>query len=266
MAARARRTPMQLKVLPITRDECSPAEWQARIDLAAAHRAAVMHGFHEGIFNHLTLVVPGKPDRYYQIPFGMHWSEVKASSFMEVGIGDGKVKRGAGDVEASCYCIHAPIHKTLPHAKAVFHTHMPYASALTRLEDPRIKEIGQTEVLLMNAIAYDDNYTGPAFEPEEGRRLAGIIGDKTILFMANHGISTVGATVAEAYDRLYYVERAAQVQIYAMWTGQRLKQLPDPVVEVTKSGSGPVYDPNPSERHFEALKRILDRREPDYAE
>ena len=116
----------------------------------------------------------------------------RASSFMEVGIDDGKVKRGAGDVERSCYCIHAPIHKALPQAKAVFHTHMPYASALTRLEDPRIKEIGQTEVGMMGKIAYDDNYTGPAFEPEEGERLAKVIGDKTVLFMANHGISTVG--------------------------------------------------------------------------
>jgi ribulose-5-phosphate 4-epimerase/fuculose-1-phosphate aldolase len=108
-----------------------------------------MHGLNEGIFNHLTQVVPGKPDRYYQIPFGMHWSEVKASSFMEVGINDGEVKRGDGDVERSCYCIHAPIHKALPQAKAVFHTHMPFASALTRLEDPHIKEIGQTEVGMM---------------------------------------------------------------------------------------------------------------------
>jgi ribulose-5-phosphate 4-epimerase/fuculose-1-phosphate aldolase len=258
---------MQLKVSPISRQDCSPQEWQARIDLAAAHRCAVMHGFHEGIFNHLTLTVPGKPDRYYQIPFGMHWSEVKASSFMEVGIDDGKVKRGAGDVERSCYCIHAPIHKLARHAKAVFHTHMPYASALTRLEDPKIKEIGQTEVLLMNAIAYDDNYAGPAYEPEEGFRLAKIIGDKTILFMANHGITTVGDTVAEAYDRLYYIERAAQVQIYAMWTGQRLKQLPEPVVEVTQADRPAYnYDPSPSQRHFDALKRILDRREPDYVE
>jgi ribulose-5-phosphate 4-epimerase/fuculose-1-phosphate aldolase len=258
---------MQLKVSPISRQECSAEEWQARIDLAAAHRCAVMHGFHEGIFNHLTLTVPGKPDRYYQIPFGMHWSEVKASSFMEVGIDDGRVKRGAGDVERSCFCIHAPIHKAVPQAKAVFHTHMPYASALTRLEDPRIKEIGQTEVLLMNAIAYDENYAGPAYEPEEGRRLAGIIGDKTILFMANHGITTVGDSVALAYDRLYYIERAAQVQIYAMWTGQRLKQLPEPVVEMTQAEKpGYDYDPSPSVRHFDALKRILDRKEPDYAE
>ena len=260
---------MQLKVSPIAREECSTEEWQARVDLAAAHRIAVIHGFNEGIFNHLTLVVPGRSDRYYQIPFGMHWSEVRASSFMEVGIDDGKVKRGAGDVERSCYCIHAPIHKALPQAKAVFHTHRPYASALTRLEDPRIKEIGQTEVGMMGKIAYDDDYTGPAFEPAEGERLAKVIGDKTVLFMANHGITTVGSSVAQAYDRLYYIERAAQVQIYAMWTGQPLKQLPEPVVEKTMKniGGAGLYDgPTPAERHFDALKRMLDRKEPDYVE
>ena len=258
---------MQFRVSPKTLSECSAEEWQARLDLAAAHRLAHMHGFSEGIFNHLTLVVPGRSDRYYQIPFGMHWSEVTASSFMEVGIDDGLVKRGAGDVERSCYCIHAPIHKALPQAKAVFHTHMPYASALTRLEDPRIKEIGQTEVGMSGEIGYDDEYTGPALDPAEGARLARVIGDKTVLFMANHGISTVGETVADAYDRLYYVERAAQVQIYAMWTGQPLKKLPEPVVEKTKrdiSGTS-LYNPGPSQRHFDALKRILDRNEPDYA-
>src|SRR5437660_5803677 len=140
----SREIAMQFRVSPKTLSECSAEEWQARVDLAAAHRLAYMHGFSEGIFNHPTTVVPGRSDRYYQIPFGMHWSEVTASSFMEVGIDDGLVKSGAGDVERSCFCIHAPIHKALPHAKAVFHTHMPYASALTRLEDPRIKEISQT--------------------------------------------------------------------------------------------------------------------------
>ena len=84
---------MQLKVMPITRRECGAEEWQARVDLAAAHRIANMHGLNEGIFNHLTLVVPGKTDRYYQIPFGTHWSEVKASTFMEVGF-DGLVNDG----------------------------------------------------------------------------------------------------------------------------------------------------------------------------
>jgi ribulose-5-phosphate 4-epimerase/fuculose-1-phosphate aldolase len=257
---------MQIRVSPDSL-QGSAEEWQARVDLAAAHRLAFMHGFSEGIFNHLTLTVPGRSDLYYQIPFGTHWSEVTASCFMEVGIDDGKVQRGTGDVERSCYCIHAPIHKALPQAAAVFHTHMPFASALTRLENPRIKEIGQTEVGLMDKIAYDDDYSGPAFDPAEGARLAKIIGDKTVLFMANHGVTTLGTTVAEAYDRLYYLERAAQVQIYAMWTHQPLKQLPAAVVEKTKReiGGAKFYDdPSPAQRHFDALKRMLERTEPDY--
>src|ERR1700692_1871418 len=258
---------LQFRVSPKSLDDCSAEEWQARVDLAAAHGLALNQGFSEGLFNHLTVVVPGRSDRYFQIPFGMHWSEVTASSFMEVGIDDGEVKRGSGDVERSGYCIHAPIHKALPQAKAVFHTHMPYVSALTRLENPRIKEIGQTEVGMSGEIAYDDEYTGPALDPAEGARLARVIGDKTVLFMANHGISTVGETVADAYDRLYYTERAAQVQIYAMWTGQPLKQVPDAVVEKTMGdiGGSSMFDgPTPAQRHFDALKRILDRKEPDY--
>ncbi|MCG8562045.1 MAG: class II aldolase/adducin family protein [Hyphomicrobiales bacterium] len=241
------------------------AERLARVDLAAAHRLSVLHGFHEGIFNHLTLTVPGKTDRYYQIPFGLHWSEVTASCFMEVGY-DGEVLKGSGEVERSCYCIHAPIHRLAPQAACVLHTHMPFASALSRLEDPRIKPIGQTEVGMIRHIAYDDVYTGLAFDPAEGERLAHVLGDKTVLFMANHGVTVVGRTVAEAYDRLYYLERAAQVQLYAMWTGQPLKEIPpETVAHMTEQfTSGVAYEVSPAQRHFDALKRMLDRQEPDY--
>ena len=217
-----------MRLVSTTAEEVGPdsAQWRARVDLAAAHRLAVMHELSEGIFNHLTLAVPGHSDRYFQIPFGLHWSEIQASTFMEVGY-DGKVLKGSGEVERSCYCIHAPIHRALPQAAAcVMHTHMPFASALTRLEDPRIKPIGQTEVGMLADIAYDNDYAGPAFDPAEGERLAGLFGDKTMLFMGNHGICVIGRTVAEAYDRLYYIERAAQVQLYAMWTGQRSKKCP----------------------------------------
>jgi len=237
----------------------------ARIDLAAAHRLAVMHGLHEGIFNHLTLNVPGTRDRYYQIPFGLHWSEVTASCFMEVGF-DGRVHYGSGEVERSCYCIHAPVHRLVPQAACVMHTHMPFASALTRLEDPRLRPVGQTEAQLLPHIAYDMGYTGPALDPAEGERLAGMFGDKTILFMGNHGIATIGTSVAEAYDKLYYIERAAQVQLYAMWTGQPLRELEGDVLQRTMYDEAKIlYSGEPAcEHHFRALKRMLDRREPDY--
>ena len=133
------------------------AQWQARVDLAAAHRCAIMHNLHEGIFNHLTARVPDEEDRYYQIPFGTHWSEVTASCFMEVGY-DGEVKRGDGLVERSAFCIHAPMHRDMDKAAAVFHTHMPFASALTRLEDQHIKPIGQTELGTMIKTGYDESY------------------------------------------------------------------------------------------------------------
>lgn len=243
-------------------------EWRARVDLAAAHRLAVMHGFHEGIFNHFTLAVPGTTDRYYQIPFGLHWSEVTASCFMEVGY-DGTLLKGEGEIEQSCYCIHAPIHRLLPTAACVMHTHMPFASALTRLKDQRILPIGQTELGVMMQTAYDDLYTGPAFDPAEGERLAGVIGDKTILLMANHGVATVGKTAAEAYDRLYYTERVAQVQLYAMWTGQPLNTLPQDVIDHTldQFRNSPSYGDAPiAVHHFAALKRMLDRQEPDYCD
>ena len=254
--------------LKSTDDSTEAAQWQARVDLAAAHRLAVMHGFHEGIFNHLTLAVPGTTDRYYQIPFGTHWSEVSASTFMEVGY-DGSLMSGEGEIEQSCYCIHAPIHRLASHAAAVFHTHMPFASALTRLKDQRILPIGQTELGIAMQVSYDDTYTGPAFDPAEGERLVGVLGDKTIMLMANHGALTVGNTVAEAYDRLYYLERVAQVQLYAMWTGQPLNPLSDEVIAKTYAEfkSAPKYaGKSNSYHHFEALKRGLDKKEPDYKE
>jgi ribulose-5-phosphate 4-epimerase/fuculose-1-phosphate aldolase len=243
------------------------ARHQARVDLAAAHRLAVRDGFNEGIFNHFTLRVPGTSDRYYQIPFGLHWSEVTASCFMEVGY-DGEIRDGVGMVERSAYCIHAPMHRLLDGAAAVFHTHMPFTSALARLEDPQILPIGQTELGTLMRTAYDATYTGPAFDPAEGERLASVIGDKTVLIMANHGVATVGRNVAEAYDRLYYMERVAQVQLYAMWTNRPLKRLPEEVVDHTistyRSSAQKYGDRSNAEWHFDALKRILDRKEPDY--
>jgi ribulose-5-phosphate 4-epimerase/fuculose-1-phosphate aldolase len=244
---------MPLESLETKEVALADAQWQARVDLAAAHRLCVMEGFHEGIFNHLTLRVPGYNDRYYQIPFGLHWSEVTASCLMEV--------------ERSAYCIHAPLHRLLPGGAAVFHTHQPYASALARLEDPRILPIGQTELGIMMVTGYDFEYDGPAFDPAEGERLAGVIGDKKVLMMAGHGIATVGRSVAEAYDLLYYSERVAQVQLLAMSSGRPLKVLPEDVIEKTfaQYRKGEKYGGrSPYHWHFDALKRILDKQQPDY--
>jgi len=249
-------------------DRRDAAQWRARVDLAAAHRLAVQQGFSEGIFNHLTLAVPGRTDSFYINPFGLHWSEVTASNLITVSY-DGKVLDGEGVVERSAFCIHAPIHRLNRKHACVLHTHMPYASALTRLEEPAIKAIGQTEIGFLDEIAYDEEYTGLAYDPAEGERLSGVLGDKSILFMANHGVLVCGESVAKAYDRLYYLERACQVQLFAMWTGKRLKEVPAAIVAktVAQFHDGPTYgNQSAAEHHFNALKRMLDRKEPDYAD
>jgi len=114
---------------------------------------------------------------------------------------------------------------------------------------------------------YDMTYDGPAVDPSEGERLAGVIGDKKVLIMASHGIATVGRSVAEAYDLLYYSERVAQVQLLAMSSGRPLKFLSQDVIEATYAAyrKGEKYGGrSPCDWHFDALKRMLDKREPDY--
>src|SRR5215469_9824154 len=119
---------MSLASTEATNPASVEAAWQARVDLAAAHRIADLQGLGEGIFNHFTLAVPGFGDRYLQLPFGLHWSEATASAFMEIGY-DGRRLRGPGEIERSAFCIHAAIHRLIPSAACVLHTHMPFASA-----------------------------------------------------------------------------------------------------------------------------------------
>jgi ribulose-5-phosphate 4-epimerase/fuculose-1-phosphate aldolase len=244
-------------------DSRDTAQWQARIDLAAAHRLAVMQGFSEGIFNHLTLAVPGRTDSFYINPFGLHWSEVTASNLITVSY-DGKVLEGDGEVERSAFCIHAPIHRLNRKHAAVLHTHMPYASALTRLDEPQIQAIGQTEIGFLDEIAYDDQYTGLAYDPAEGERLSGVLGDKSILFMANHGVLVCGDSIANVFDDLYYLERAAMVQVLAQSTGGKLRILTDEVAAQTAAQH--AQERQQSALFLEALKRRLDTSDPGWSQ
>ena len=262
---------MQLKVSPISRQECSAAEWQARVDLAAAHRIAVMHGFNEGIFNHLTLAVPGQADRYYQIPFGMHWSEVKASSFMEVGIDDGKVKRGAGDVERSCL-LHP---RADPQgAAADRRRRVPHPHALRQRADAARGPAHQGDRPDRGRHDGRDRLRrrlhGPRLRPRRGRaaRQDHRRQERPVHGQPRHHHGrrdrrrrpTTGSTTSSAPRRC---------RSTPCGPASRSKQLPEPVVEKTSSeiGGASFYDgPTPPERHFDALKRILDRKEPDYVE
>ena len=237
---------------------------QARIDLAAAYRLAVRFGYHEGICNHLTLMVPGSTDRFLLIPYDMHWSEVTASSLIEVDF-DGNVTAGEGEAEDTAFYIHARIHKQVPHAAAVLHTHQPYASALTQVKETRLEPTIQSAMRFYGRIAYDDHYNGLALDNAEGDRIAAALQDKEVMFMANHGVVVVGPTVAQAFDALYYLERACQAQVIAMSMGRPLNPI---AANQALAVSADINRTAPAAagRHFEALKRLLDRDEPDYAD
>lgn len=261
MNATALRTASHLHA--VTPDD---AVREARVHLAAANRLAVHDGLEEGIDNHFTMVVPGTTDRFLVLPFGLHWSEARASDLI-VFNEQGEILEGNGSLELSALSIHAPLHR-ITGAKVVLHTHQTWALALNMLEDNRLLPGSQTAAFLAKNIAYDDGYTGLAAELSEGERLAGIIGDKHVLFMKNHGVVTVGDTVAQAYRRLYRLERVCKAQLLAMATGKPLALLSDEMV-------AKVDKPNPNDSHpraerealyFAAMMRVLDRVNPGYVD
>ena len=243
------------------------AERAARVDLAACYRLAERFGLNEGIDNHMTLLVPGYSDRFLLAPFGMHWSEVCARDFMVVDFG-GRVLSGEGLVEDTALYIHQPTHRLSPQGRCVLHTHMPYATALCMLENPQLEMAVQTALGFYGDIAYDADYSGLAYDLGEGERLARALGDKSVLMMGNHGVLVVGNSVPEAFERLYFLERAAQAQVLALSTGRQLKLIPETVVLKTAAqfdASPTVGGHDRAELHFEALKRVLDRSDSDYA-
>jgi len=239
---------------------------RARIELAAAYRMAALHELDEGIDNHFTMMLPGRDDRFLIMPFGCHWSEARASEllvFDEQGI----THEGEGVVEISAQCIHAPIHR-ITGAKVVLHTHQTWATALNMLQDNRLQPASQTAALVSTQIAYDDDYTGTASSLSEGERLAQLAHDKPIVFMKNHGVLAIGNTMAEAYRRLYRIERVCRMQMLALATGRPLAVLSDEMVRR-------VQTPGQDDRHpraererlfFEAMMRVVDRELPGYAE
>lgn len=240
---------------------------QARIDMAAAHRLAVLHDFHEAIDNHFTLLVPGRPGRFYLNAYGLHWAEVTASNLIEVAF-DGTVLEGTGPADRSAICIHAPIHEATG-AACVLHTHMPYCTAISQLEDMTIEMTGQSALQFHDRIAYDYDYNGFAHEHEEGARMAALMDGKPILMLANHGVVVTGNSVAQAYHRLYYLERACRTQMFSMWTGNRRRFVAEAVLEKMRAQAAwkdPSMAMTGPEYHFAALKRVLDRSDPSYAD
>ena len=249
-------------ILPNRPDLDGPAIRTLREDLAACFRMAARLGMHEGICNHFSAMIPGHDDLFLVNPYGRAFSEVTASSLLVCDF-HGNVLAGEGMPESTAFYIHAEIHRRLPRARVAFHTHMPYATALTMIEGEPLLFAGQTALKFYGRTVVDPDYNGLALDHGEGERIAAAIGSADIVFMKHHGVMVVSGNVAEAWDDLYYLERAAEVQCIAQATGRPIVPVA-PEVAAATAHQMRQGDPESARLHLLSVRRLLDREEPDY--
>ena len=233
-----------------------PSSTSLRRDLAAAFRLAEKFGYSEGICNHFSVVVPGKDERYLINPYGLHWSEMGPDNLLMID-GDGQVVEGDGEVEATARHIHVQGHRANPRHQCILHVHMPWATSLTMVKGGRLEMAHQTAARYYGRIAYH-SFGGIALDETEGQRIAEAQKSNPnadVFFLAHHGISIGGPSIAFAFDDLYYLERACQQQGLAMSTGLPLEIMADDQVADTARQYMQLIDFQ-AQKHFAALVRI----------
>lgn len=232
-------------------------EAAGRVDLAAAYRLCEYYKFNEGVCNHLSYMVD--EDTFLVNDYGMSWDEVTAENLLLVDE-RGKVLKGEGSPDSTAFWIHSRIHKARPKdARCILHTHMPWSTALCCIEEGRLEMCHQNCLRFYEDIAYDPEFNGLVLDEAEGDRLCRAMGDKKVFFHANHGVIVVGASVHEAFDDLYYLERAAEVVVKAMSTGRPLKIIDTDTCEEFRRQMAVEGNERWARMHFNALKRKLKR-------
>lgn len=235
-----------------------------RTDLAAAFRWAARLGMHESIANHFSVAVNDSGSQFLLNPVGSHFSRIRASDLLLLDANDPATQTAVNAPDPTAWTLHAALHKALPQARCILHTHMQNATVLCCLKDFEFLMLDQNACRFHQRIAYDRGYAGMALHADEGARVAALMGaDKSVLFMGNHGVIVVGSTVAQAFDELYYLEKACALQVAALATGRELALIPD-AVAATACSQWNDYPTRFSELHFTALKTILNQEEPDY--
>ena len=205
---------------------------RAKSDLAAAFRIAAAHGLHESIDNHFSLAVPGREDLFLLNRYGPHWSEMTTQDILTVDF-DGVVVDGYGTWEVTALMIHRSAHRARPDAGAVFHTHMPYATAVSLTVDGLDTRISQNSTYFHGRTARLP-YGGLADGEVEGDRIASAVtAGASVVMLDNHGVLVIGSDVAHAWHQLYFLEQAARIQVLAQSTGRELIRIPEHVAQRT---------------------------------
>jgi ribulose-5-phosphate 4-epimerase/fuculose-1-phosphate aldolase len=239
-------------------------EQELRIDLAAVFRLVYEMDMHESVANHLSATLTQDGKQFLMNRRWTHFANVTASSLQLLDSENDSIMQTDEAPDASAWSIHSNVHKSLPEARVILHVHSTYATVLSTLKDPRILPIDNNTARFYERIAYDKNFGGIATSDEEGTRITDTLAGKKVLMMGNHGITVVGETLAEAFEDLYYLEKACKTMVLAYSTGQPLNILPHGIALETAQSWDEFR--GQSYAHFEQLKSMLDKKDSTYRE
>ena len=226
-----------------------------REDLAAAFRITAQMGWSESVGNHFSAAVSADGKQFLLNRKWQHFASIKPDDLMLLDADDAQVMHRPDAPDASAWTIHGTVHRQCPAARVIIHCHPPHATALATLADPRMLPLDNNTARFFNRLAIDQGFGGIADEAAEGERLAAALGNHKTLLMGNHGLTCTGSTVAEAFEDLYFFEKAAQTLLLAYASGQPLNVLCDEVAEKTASGWDDYR--GMSYAHFDWLKSQL---------
>jgi ribulose-5-phosphate 4-epimerase/fuculose-1-phosphate aldolase len=244
------------------RSTVSAEEWQQRVDLAACYRLVAAFGWDDLVFTHISARVPGPEHHFLINPYGMMFGEITASSLVKVDLHGRKVIDSPYDVNPAGFTIHSAVHAARDDANCVLHLHSVNGVAVSA-QDEGVLPLSQHSMFVLASLAYHD-YEGVALDEDEKPRLVRDLGERRFLILRNHGLLTVGRTVAEAFVAMYFLEKTCEMQVRALAGGQKVRHIPAPIVagaqaqwdQVTRGAGGDLAWP--------ALLRKLDRENPGY--
>ena len=234
-------------------------EQQIRIDLAASLRIVAHLGMHEAVANHFSAAVSEDGKQFLINPKWKHFSRVKASDLLLLDADDATTAERP-EVDATAWSIHGQLHQRLPHVRVAMHLHPIYTTAVSTLKDPRILPIDQNTARYFNRVSVDTMFGGMADTVEEGARLCRLLKNNRRLLMGNHGVMVTGSDVGVAFDDIWTLERACQIMVTALSTGQPLNVLSDDVAEKTAKDWEKIEDF--SRQHFEEMKELIINQDP----
>jgi ribulose-5-phosphate 4-epimerase/fuculose-1-phosphate aldolase len=242
--------------------QVSDAEWQARVDLAAAYRLVALYGWDDLIFTHISARVPDSEHHFLLNPYGMMFEEVTASSLVKVDLAGNKVTESPYFVNPAGFTIHSAVHAARADALCVMHLHTAYGIAVSAQKDGLLP-ISQQAMLALSSLAYHD-YEGLALNEAEKPRLVADLGDKNQMILRNHGLLTVGRTAAEAFLAMFLLESACKIQILAQAGATELVKVSQPILSLVESQAKAVTVGQGAALAWPGLLRKLDRIDPSY--